>query len=361
MYEDNVFSTGAKKLLHYAERIQQWQDNRPIVPITLEIQPSERCNHNCPNCQSHFILGQSKSRKLAHHGSFLDLSLLNSIWNLPPAGIVISGNTGDPLLHPNIASLISTIHDHSIPMVVITNGQALHSSLSELIIKYCSGIRISLDASNAATYSLTHGVNSKQWGEVCNKVAELCSLKLRDNNSKCLIGVGFLTSEQTRNWMVEATIQAKAMGAGYIQFRPFHYDFTCIDEEFNVCKSFEDKDFKVMRSFQKYSNLGDCSGPNNCQAAWFYTVLDAKGDFYLCCHNIGNEKAKIGSLREENWQTFIDSDFRRETINNYSTLQCIPNCRLHSQNSILFQMASGSTEFRKPELDDEVILHAPFL
>jgi radical SAM protein with 4Fe4S-binding SPASM domain len=128
------------------------------------------------------------------------------------------------------------------------------------------------------------------------------------------------------------------------------------------CESLEDGHFRVFSSYQKYSQLGDCFDRsfNSCQAAWFYTVLDAKGDIYICCHNVGREEAKLGSLKEETWKTFVSSNLRREVIQGFTTGKCIPNCRLQTQNELLLDFSKHPQQSPIP-LTQEIIHHAPFL
>ena len=98
----NIFSSAAQKLLCYPEKLQAWLKGQPFAPITLEIHPTERCNHRCPQCQSTFAMPGGEARKRARQGYDLDLSLLDSVWKDPPKGVVLSGHTGDPLMHPQL-------------------------------------------------------------------------------------------------------------------------------------------------------------------------------------------------------------------------------------------------------------------
>ena len=40
------------KLMNHYDKVQECIGERLVAPITLEIQPTERCNCNCPHCQS---------------------------------------------------------------------------------------------------------------------------------------------------------------------------------------------------------------------------------------------------------------------------------------------------------------------
>lgn len=363
MIRTNIFSTGAQKLLCFPNHLDQWQRGRAVTPVALEIHPSEKCNHHCPQCQSKFILSSKEVHLRSSQGAFLDLTLLDSIWNHPPQGIILSGNTGDPLMHPEIGQLLQIIKSKAIPVTLITNGQAMTPELAEVTVDTCLGVRISLDACDAESFLLTHGVNEKYWHILLENISILVKAKKNRLNSKCLIGLAFLTDDRSIRWMLDATKLAKQLGVDYIQFRPYHFNTTNPIRLLESCETLEDQNFHVLSSYQKYSHLGEClvHTHNNCQASWFYTVLDSRGDFYICCHNVGNPEARLGSLTNQSWIDFIHSTRRREIIENFSTQTCIPNCRLKTHNEFLIAYRSPENQFPTFDLDDQIRSHAAFL
>jgi MoaA/NifB/PqqE/SkfB family radical SAM enzyme len=139
----NIFSTGANKLFFFPERVEEWRSGEMISPICLEIQPTELCNHRCPQCQGKIGRSLRDRREFKNE---LDLELLNSVWDNPPLGIVISGDTGDPLLYSKLGVLLSRVEALSIPTALISNGEALTQDIAHQIVSACRGVRISLDA-----------------------------------------------------------------------------------------------------------------------------------------------------------------------------------------------------------------------
>lgn len=362
MIRKNFFSTGAQKLLLYKEEINKWKSGESLIPITLEIQPSEICNHLCPQCQGKIALTKKEARIRSRNGSLLDFSLLESVWKNPPKGIVISGNTGDPLLHPEIDWLLEKANIEGIPSVLITNGQAITTCIAEKMINNCRGVRISIDSFDKESFHQSHGGSSDQWEELINNINLLVKIKKSNIKSNCQIGIGFLTNSFTKKWMKSATIFAKKNGVDYIQFRPFHYDNTNVMSELKQCENEENSSFKVLSSYQKYSRLGDIQNKSflNCQAAWFYTVLDARGDFYICCHNVGNAEARLGTLKDSTWEEYCKSELRRKIIGCFSTGVCIPNCRLQTQNEMLKKIRNK--KFVTPNsINKQILYHSMFL
>lgn len=358
--ELNIFSAGADKLLTFADRIAQWQAKESFVPVTLEIQPTERCNHHCPGCQSFYSLSSDDVHSKARTGFDLDIDLLAPIWRNPPAGVVISGNTGDPLLHPRIEELLNILKERAIPTVLLTNGEALTESIARAALNACTGIRISLDAQDEDHFRRVHG-SRFGWPKVLKAIRLLVSTK-NVVGSDCLVGIGYLTNKQSRSGMVPATRLAGQLGVDYIQFRPFHYDTAELNVEFEQCNEMANNTkLRVFMSDQKYDRMRDFHRSySHCQGSLFSTVLDARGDFYICCHHVGRASARVGSIVQENWLSFLDSHLRRDALGSFPMNHCPPLCRLHTQNEVLDQIA---TEYPPSQnvLTEEIRRHACFL
>jgi wyosine [tRNA(Phe)-imidazoG37] synthetase (radical SAM superfamily) len=363
MVDNNLFSSGARKLLTFKSHIETWRSSKPTIPIAVEIHPTERCNHHCPACQAQYAISLADVRRRAKNGVDLDLKMLESVWETKPAGVILSGNTGDPLLHPELPFLLDRLKDKEIPTVLITNGQNLNAHLSEKILRTCQGVRISLDAHDAQLYTQTHGVKPAHWEIVIANIRGLTHSRKRLGLSEdnCTIGVGYLTNDRTAYGMVAATELARTLKLDYIQFRPFHFSTANVTEELEICSQLETEKFHIYSSDQKYSRMSDADRTYiTCHGAWFYTLIDARGDVYMCCHHVGNADALIGSLRETTWPQLMASDARRSRINSFDTSRCLPLCRLDSQNRLLESIRLSGT-LPTVSLDPLSEKHAPFL
>ena len=335
----SVFSNSSK-LSVFPNQVESVLKNETIAPITLEIQPSSGCNHACPKCSGKLNKDSPYYAEIRKDITFIDPDVVRGIANSPnaPLGVVFAGDTGDPLLHPQIESLIDIVGDKNISISVITNGQALNHNMSQKIIEKCQGIRISLDAFDAKSHQLTHGSSGEQWNDLLGNIKEL--VNLRDNSpdkSECLIGVGYLTAKHTNEGIVDAAKLAKDLGVDYIHFRPFFYSNEEINPEIiEKCKSLENDKFSVIFPGAKYQNSKERNYPS-CKAANFVTVINPKGETYLCCHHIGEKDAKIDTIgtNQDDWDKFVNSEKRRELIQKYNLTECPPFCRLHSHNQTL--------------------------
>jgi len=360
----NVFSLPENKLLLFPERIRTWLDNRPVSPVLLEILPTERCNHRCPECQGEMLVGSKKRRQLASGGVDLDFSLLDSVWKNPPAGVVISGNTGEPFMHSQIDWLLQKLLDLKIPTIMISNGESLKDEHIELTLRACHGFRISLDAANSHSYSRCHGVKSSVWDVVVNNIKKVVNARDRIGltQSDCLFGVGFLVNNDNIDEMVSATKMVRDIGCDYIQFRPYHNKMIEIEDKIDELEAFKSNDFRVFISQQKYGLVGLERGYSRCHAGHFSAFVDSRGKFYMCCHFIGDEKALLGNLHNQSWTQFIQGFERLEKINSFELDRCVPFCRLNAHNEFLKKVSKqGLFTTNLNPLPDEVKKHSPFL
>jgi len=266
-------------------------------------------------------------------------------------------------MHPAVGTLLETLHKKKIPTVLIKNGQNLNPIISKQILKSCQGVRISLDAHDETLYNQTHGVNADSWNKVLNNVKELISIRKESGlvEENCTIGFGYLTGEQTTYGMVDATKLARNMEVDYIQFRPFHFSNKDVTKFLLNCEKYETEKFHVYSSNQKYTQLNLFQRNYLiCHGAWFYTVIDARADMYLCCHHVGNPNALIGSLHNSSWSELLTSKHRHEKICSFDVSGCLPLCRLDSHNRMLDSIKT-SNEIPEVDLGKFISKHAHFL
>lgn len=362
MSTENIFSAAGRKLALFEPRLVSWRRGEAVLPITVEIQLTERCNHHCPNCQARYALPMPEVRARARAGADLDLALLDSVFEELPAGVVLSGNTGDPLLHSGIMQLLARLSAHEVPTVLITNGEAVTPALAAAIVNTCRGIRVSLDADGPAQFARTHGRPAAAWQRLMEAIAVLVLARATlGRESRCLIGAGFLTDASTRDGMLGATGLARGLGLDYIQFRPFHYGLDDVSAEISRCRELETDGFHVWSSQQKYDRIADVRrGYRTCHGSNFYTVIDAHGDLYLCCHHVGNPAARYGSLTSAPWSHWVRSAERHSGREHFNVSACIPLCRLHAHNETLEHLLASGDPIEATD-DEQVRRHAPFL
>ena len=86
-------------------------------------------------------------------------NIVNELKHLDICGLILSGS-GEPLTNDDVSSMIEYTNKSGIDIAVITNGSALHRyPVNEILVKYASWMRVSLDAGTQETRQKIHGIN----------------------------------------------------------------------------------------------------------------------------------------------------------------------------------------------------------
>jgi len=328
MSDIRIFSSN--KILKHLDRVLPWLKGENVYPITFEIDLTNRCNNRCPGC----IGGRTNAEDLKD--PFL---ILDQLAKAKVKAVTFTGG-GEPLLYPKVLESVKYAKKLGLDVGFITNGLALTKSACEVILDNCVWIRISLDASNPEEYLLTHGMGGTTFKKVEENIALLTQTK-KEKKSSCTIGVGYLTNKRLMKGMLPATEFCKKVEVDYIQFRPFHWDMTPIDEQLKKCQKLETKEFLVLYSKHKYDSMKETDLGRNykvCYGHQFASVLCANGDMTVCCHTRGDKKFVLGNIYKNTIEEIWNSDQRKKAIAYIDLEKCIPFCRCDTFNQVLWNL-----------------------
>ena len=105
------------KIFTHLDRLSEWLKKGTTKPITIEIDPTNICNHNCPECAGNKFCPQC------------ELSLVfmkKTINQISPfcKGLVFTGG-GEPLYNKDTLNAISYAKKKGINIGLVTNGSLL--------------------------------------------------------------------------------------------------------------------------------------------------------------------------------------------------------------------------------------------
>jgi len=128
----NIFPT---KILTNMELLNKIMNEKKIPPIHVQLNPTNRCNLNCPFCS---CSARDKRMELSRE----DIKeIMSKARRIGCESVTITGG-GEPLMHPNIFDIIRDIGDMGIKIGLVSNGLLLDSITTE-IFSYITWIRIS--------------------------------------------------------------------------------------------------------------------------------------------------------------------------------------------------------------------------
>ena len=313
------------KIFYHPERVQDWLSKKMVLPITMEIHLTNKCNLKCNYC---FFMKKHNKGTLSTD----DVEkIIREFAKVRVKGITLSGG-GEPTVHKDFEDIVRYIYNQRIEVGLITNGVIYPDILDCL-----TWVRFSLDTFDKTTYKKIKGVD--KFDQTENTIKRVITCK-KENNLKVTIGIQMVVTEDNYKDIIPMSQYAEDLKADYFQFRPLenanypNYVWGEINRSlryFDVCKN----KIQVITSQNKWDEItGDSKKVyKGCPGADFIGVVDAKGDYYICCHHVQDETAKYGNLIKENIFTILRR--RKQVHNSFDYSKCPVACRGSSINLAL--------------------------
>jgi len=339
----NVRQFSSDKILRHLDLVHQWFIGNNPPPVTVELDMTNLCNHRCPECvASYFRSADNNSLNRSMARSIIRQLAANKV-----RGLIFTGG-GEPLCNPYTLETIVLARAKGLDLGFITNGGLLNKESARIILKNCTWVRVSLDAGSPRVFKLMHGVNSDNFYKILDKIKDLVYIK-KKLNSKCDIGIGFLTCGHSIRDMQKAAQLGNSLGVDYLQFRPmqihrggkFDYHWTDVEDRISECMKYSNNGFKILFSQHKYEMAKDKQYGRHyqkCYGQQFATVISATAKMYICCHTRGYNKYCIGDLNRNSFNKIWNSKRRQRAIRRIDFKDCIPLCRDNTFNQILWNI-----------------------
>ena len=109
------------------------------IPFKFQIEVTNECNFTCKICPREYLILNS---------GYIEIELYNKILKqIPPKSVIILTGWGEPLLHPNIATMVTIASKAGHWSSLTTNGLSLNPVLAEkLILAGINNITFSIDS-----------------------------------------------------------------------------------------------------------------------------------------------------------------------------------------------------------------------
>ena len=372
----NIFNPHNKILCHL-DKVDELLNNKNPSPVTIEIDPSNACNHSCPFCISgHLHLNKFKGTELFNRTMLKKDFFKNLVDDLMSMNIEAINWTGggEPTMNPALGEMIRLINKNSkIQMGMFSNGTMFERfNLFETIVNCLSWIRISMDAGNADSYDKLRVTNkTTNFDLVVKNILALIETKKR-LKSNITIGVGFVVTKENYNEIIDFSNLFKDTEVDYCQFKP---EIIQIERDESIDKSKEQisSDFwlkEVLTKLNEAKNiLGDkyeCNaykiddlivdvknyGRNykQCLGSQLQPCVGADGNVYVCTNHRGHKKYSYGSIYEKSFKEIWNDIQKRNSImnqiNNVEKFSnCTHLCKPHESNKILYQIKENKQNY----------------
>jgi GTP 3',8-cyclase len=316
------------KLFSHMERVDEWLERGITRPITVEIDPTNYCNHSCNSCAGNRLAEQAYLSRDSFDVIIEQLAKFVK-------GIIFTGG-GEPLLNPSTQYAIHSAKSKGIDIGLVTNGDLLDCVNINQLVDDCSWIRVSVDAADPDMYSKRRGTLSQHFYKVWENVKLLSAAK-KEIGSPCVIGAAYLTDNDSIEDLRAFAMLAKTHGVDYAQFRPYHTSSRNLVPEIEQLQVESLDSFEVICSRDRYERTRFVY--KQAFADEFRTVISADGTMYPCCFTRGVPQFAIGNILEQDFEEIWMSE-KRGQVERGKLKQplCSAQCYQDPLNQVLWEV-----------------------
>lgn len=335
------------KILWHLDRVQEWNNTGKTFPILFEIDPTNKCNHDCPWCS--FAKWRSENQDMLCLDTMK--KLLKDMKDGGTKAVNWTGG-GEPLMNPNTIQAIQYAKEIGLDQGIFTNGALINNDKAKILASHMTWVRVSIDGYDGESYAHSHGTVETAFAKTISNIRYLCAIPNRPT-----VGIGFVIHEKNYLGIPVIAKIAKDIGADYVQFKPeirrpgtkqvdplFFKEnvFPLLDS----AEELSDDKFNVMITHYRFkdvlspeTNHGRNYG--KCYSHHFQGAIAADGKAYICDHHKGEKEYEIGDIRKNSIQEIWNSEKRAKVIeflDSTDLSQCQICCRNHELNKFLWHI-----------------------
>jgi cyclic pyranopterin phosphate synthase len=320
----------ALKVLQHLDRIQGMREGRIVPPVTVELDPTNLCNHRCVWCLD------QRFREECHDSLAWEVvrKLIEELAEMGVKGVVVKGS-GEPTLVPYLPDILYLLRRLGIRSALTTNGSLLSGDKARAVVECCDWVRVSVDAATAETHQRIHRpVQDGDFERILNNIRGLVAMK-RSLGKPLVIGYKFSADENNLHEILEATRLARALGVDNISLRGVDL----------ACHGLEDSSFRLAQAeistrIEEAARLtepgftviaGGIRRPariRSCLASDLVAVVSANGHMYACLDLKGQERFDMGSVLEEGFRGVWYGKKRMDVRGRIQSMECRSRCSL---------------------------------
>src|SRR3972149_510761 len=300
------------KLLLHRDRVEASLRGELVYPISVELDLSNKCPHDCPFCS--FGTSASQGYRQQNWDVFPESRIFTLLHELKDCGVESLTFTGggEPLVHPKARQVLEAATSLGFQWGIVTNGLLLTDRIAEVVANGATFVRVSLDAGSALTHMKTHGIKTPQYDQILYNLR-----RLRQAAPKLTLGASFCVMESNWQEIGQAAEDVAGGGGNYLEVRPtFPTTWRGDDWEGGLSPETMDqvlaavtvaksrwahfKDFRIIGMDQRFQDIRDYKKPySRCQIGPLTTVIGAEGSIWHCCVQRGNNFFKLGSVLDK--------------------------------------------------------------
>lgn len=358
-----------EKIFYYPEYLTDLVKGHDTYPVHLQLGTVNYCNHDCTFCyaaRSMFNAQQIPRTRIDVPRLF---EVVEQMIEKGLRSATLIGS-GEPTLHPDIATIIRGLKERGLDLGMFTNGSCITDATADAIAECMTFVRFSFTGASREVHDLVHAN-----GDFERVEANIRKIVERRSSGLPTLGSQFVLASYSAQDVVRGAALAKDMGLDYYEIKPAYVapdkpdqlENTLSISEANAlmeeARQFEDEGFSVYAKARQLEGVfagADDRPYNDCPGHQTNAVLEADFNLYFCS-NHKTEDFCIGSVAEESFEFVWNGARRREIIDSLNVHTCEPHCRMDPLNKIVQSIRVGGRDIpvNLPKPDEQ--LHVKFL
>ena len=329
----------------------------PPMPITVEVNPIDYCNHACTWC---FTSSHRETDRIDRE------NLVTLIEDLAAGGtrsIHFAGGGESTVFRglvrnrnarrDSASSILHLARSRGLTAGMISNGSILGTLDLEEIISDLSWIRFSVDAGTELRYQLTHQPKGHSLADLHRWIGEL--VIARGSRPSPSIGASFIVEANTtavQREVLRFCRDMAAIGVDYVQIKPENSNRG--DESGAFLKDLEEAIADALDLTPTFAMLNapyeSSDNSDYCWYSYLGPVVGATGDTYVCCYTYGQDEFRYGRLGSATgFRDLWNSEERGVVVDRIAPRSC-RSCR-HSTANLIMERLSGLEPRSWDEID----------
>jgi len=327
------------KAAYHLDRLTDLRNGKLIYPTHIQIDPTNKCNHDCVYCFYHGVnksIVDSFDRKATLPFETI-IKLIDEMVDKNIPALEISGG-GDPLVYPKFKDIMDYLNKTNLETSLVTNGGLLTDDIISRLYKF-SWIRVSVDGATKETYAKSQGVKEDEFNKVITNIEKLVK-ELKDT----VIGVSFVINPINYKEIYQASKLFKEIGVHNIRlsiaytddqtdiFKPFYNEMMDLSKQ---ASQLTDENFRVFDLGSTHmSHLESKKQYSICGYSHFTAAIEADGSVRPCCTMKGLSHSNFGNIKNNSFEEIWFGDTRKKWLDKFDANKCIL-CWMDGKNEFI--------------------------
>jgi MoaA/NifB/PqqE/SkfB family radical SAM enzyme len=365
----NIILDGTKIRL-YKDRVEQWLDGEPVVPITIDMALTRACNYKCEYCYS-----KLQENKAQHITLNIMRRFFDDCSELGVKGVSFVSD-GESTCVPWFADAIVYGRYKGIAIALGTNGYLLNDKILERILPCLSYIRFNISGADDESYTRIMGAPKDAYQRVINNIATAMEIKQR-LGLQVSIGMQMVLLPRYEREVIPLTVLARLLGVDYLVIKHCSDDehgtlgvdyakYGELEATLRQAETYSTSKTQIIVKWSKI-NEGNKRTYERCYGPPFILQISGTGLVAPCgmlfgekyrTYHIGNicTKRLAEIIKGKKYRQVMDK-IRSPQFNAKTMCGCL--CLQHCVNKALDDVIKGGID-RLPECDINV-LHKEFV